>query len=261
MARFDRVIPPGGEGKVLLEIDTDPLEGKSTKGVRVMSNDPGLPEMSLQLTFTVKTMLQISPKSRIFIPIKKGEPWTQEFKVTSSEGTPFKIISVTSSSKYLSSDFKPVEGKPDERITYIVEVTTSPDIPVGRFAETLEIKTDLSKGLTETIWVFGKVEGSISYRPEQISLRPNHRINEGLVSRTIHIIESEGQGFKIEGVETNHKDIIFNIIPVEEGRSYVLVLIWAGKECTKEINGGVIISTNNTDMPRITIPYRILPHL
>ena len=179
MARFDRVIPPGGEGKVLLEINTDRLEGKSTKGVRVMSNDPGWPQVNLKLSFTVKTMLQISPKSRIFIPIKKGKPWTQEFKVTSSEGKPFKIISVTSSSKYVSANFKPVGGKPDERKTYIVEVEASPDIPVGRFAATVEIKTDLSKDLKETIWIFGKVKGSISYRPEQISLRPNRRINEG----------------------------------------------------------------------------------
>jgi hypothetical protein len=261
VARFDRVIPPGGEGKVLLEINTDRLEGKSTKGVRVTSNDPGWPEVNLQLSFTVKRMLQISPKSRIFIPIKKGEPWTREFKVTSSEGKPFKIISVTSSHKYLSADFKPVGGEPDEAMTYIVEVEASRDIPVGRFTATVEVKTDLYKDLKETIWIFGKVKGSISYRPEQISLRPNHRINEGQVSRTIHLIESDGQGFKIEGVETNHKDIIFKIVPVEEGRSYVLVLIWTGKECKKEINGGVIISTNNNDMPQITIPYRILPHL
>ena len=226
-----------------------------------MSNDPGWPAMNLQLTFTVKTMLQISPKSRIFIPIKRGEPWAQEFTVTSSEGKPFSIISIKSSSRSLSANFKPVEGKPDERMTYIVEVTASLDIPVGRFAETVEIKTDLSKRFTETIWIFGKVVGPISYYPEQISLRPNRRINEGQVSRTIHLIESEGQGFKIEGVMTNHKDIIFKIVPVEEGRSYVLVLIWTGRECTKQINGEVIISTNDNDMPRITIPYRVLPQL
>ncbi len=233
------------------------MKGKTTKDVRVISNDPDWPELRLRLKFTVKTILRISPKDRIFLHIKRGEAWVQEFKVTSTEGKPFKITSVKSSSRYMSADFKAIKGKTDEQMTYSVKVTVSPDIPVGRFTGTVKIKTDLSKGYAETIRIFGKIEGPISYYPERISLNPNPRITEGQVSRTIHLVESGGKGFKIQSVETNHKDIICKIIPVEQDRSYVLVLIWKGKENKRQVNGELIVSTNNSDMPRITIPYRV----
>jgi hypothetical protein len=244
---------------LVLEVNTDQLKGENSKTVRVVSNDPDLPQMMLRLKFIVKTILRILPKDRIFINIKRGDAWAQEFKVTSAEGKPFKITSVQSSSKYILADFKAIEGKPDEQVTYSVKVTASPDIPIGRFTGTVEIKTDLLEGYTETIRILGKIEGPISYYPERIGFNPNPRIAEGQVSRTIHFYESEGKGFEIRVVETNHKDIIWNIIPVEQGRSYVLVLIWKGKDNEQQVNGELVVSTNNNDMPIITIPYMVFP--
>jgi hypothetical protein len=244
---------------LVLEVKTDQLKGKTTKSVRVVSNDPDLPQLTLRLKFIVKTILRISPKDRILINIKRGDAWAQEFKVTSTEGKPFRITSVKSLSKYMLADFKAIEGKPDEQIAYIVKVTASPDIPIGRFTGTVEIKTDLLEGYTETIRIFGKIEGPIRYYPERIGFNPNPRIAEGQVSRTIHLYKSDGMGFEIRTVETNHKDIIWKIVPVEQGRSYVLVLIWKGKDNKQQLNGELIVSTNNNDMPIITIPYMVFP--
>jgi len=244
---------------LVLEVRTDQLKGEQTKSVQVISNDPDLPQLRLRLKFTVKIILRILPKDRIVINIKRGDAWAQEFKVTSTDGKPFKITSVKSSSKYMLADFKAVKGQPDEKMTYSVKVTASPDIPTGRFAGTIEIKTDLLEGYTETIRIFGKIEGPIRYYPERIGFNPNPRIAEGQVSRTIHLYKSEGKGFEIRTVETNHKDIIWKIIPVEQERSYVLVLIWKGQGNKRQVNGELVVSTNNNDMPIITIPYMIFP--
>jgi hypothetical protein len=244
---------------LVLEVNTDQLKGETTKSVRVVSNDPDLPQLRLRLKFIVKTILRILPKDRILINIKRGDAWAQELKITSTDGKPFRITSVKSSSKYILANFKAFEGKPDEQMAYSVKVTASPDIPIGRFKGTVEIKTDLLEGYTETIHIFGKIEGPISFYPERVGFNPNPRIAEGQVSRTIHLYRPDGEGFEIGDVETNHKDIIWKIVPVEQGRSYVLVLIWKGKGHRQQVNGEVIVSTNNKDMPAITIPYMVFP--
>lgn len=243
----------------MLEVETDRLKGETTKGVRVISNDPKLPRLNLRLKFTVKTILEIQPKDQTFIHIESGEPWSQEFEVTSSEGKPFKITGIRSSSKYLLADFRPEEGQPDEKIKYIVKVKAAPDIPIGRFLGTVEIDTDLSEGATGTIRIFGKIEGPIRYYPERISFNPNPQIAEGQVSRTIHFYKAEGKGFEVRAVETTHEDIIWKIVPVDQRKSYVLVLIWKGKGPEQRVNGQVMVSTDSTDMPVITIPYMVFP--
>ena len=40
MARFDRTIPPGGEGKITLRINTRGYQGAVSKSARIYTNDP-----------------------------------------------------------------------------------------------------------------------------------------------------------------------------------------------------------------------------
>ncbi len=40
MPRFDRAIPPGGEGKITLQVKTAGYQGKISRGAKVYSNDP-----------------------------------------------------------------------------------------------------------------------------------------------------------------------------------------------------------------------------
>ena len=54
MPYFDRVIPPGQEGKVVLEMSTKNLKGKVSRGVRVVSNDPEESNLILRLKADVK---------------------------------------------------------------------------------------------------------------------------------------------------------------------------------------------------------------
>ena len=40
MPSFDRAIPPGGEGKIILQVNTAGFQGAIDKSARVSSNDP-----------------------------------------------------------------------------------------------------------------------------------------------------------------------------------------------------------------------------
>lgn len=57
MARYDRVIPPGGEGKITLQVKTEKLQGKIDKKARIFTNDP------------VRSQVVISMKGEVWAPI------------------------------------------------------------------------------------------------------------------------------------------------------------------------------------------------
>ena len=61
MARFDRVVPPGGEGKAVLNVDLRGYQGKVSKSATVISNDPQQPHLNLTLTGKVRPLIEILP--------------------------------------------------------------------------------------------------------------------------------------------------------------------------------------------------------
>ena len=259
MARHDRVIPPGGEGKVTLEVNTDNLKGKTTKGIVIVSNDPVWPELRLLLSARVKTILHVTPEEHALVHIHQGEPWSREFMIVSTDKTPFRIKGVKSSSRFFSVTHSPIEKTGNEGGGYRLKLTASPDIPLGKVYETLKIQTDLPGTSPVQLTLFGKIEGNIAYFPDRLTFYSQPNISEGQVSNNVHFIQSNGSDLKLEEVRTNNKDIVWGIVPLEEGRSCVLALVWKGKDIEKPVSGHVFISTNDKKMPEIKIPYRVIP--
>ena len=62
MARYDWVIPPGGEGKIILKINTKRYEGNINRSARVYTNDPKNKVVKIGVTAFVKVPISISRK-------------------------------------------------------------------------------------------------------------------------------------------------------------------------------------------------------
>jgi len=62
VARFDRTIPPGGEGKITLEMRTKGYQGNMQKTARVMSNDPKNPQLTITMKGKIWAPIQINPR-------------------------------------------------------------------------------------------------------------------------------------------------------------------------------------------------------
>jgi len=60
VAYFDRSIPPGGEGKITLNLNTRGYEGKVRKTARVYTNDPKTPQDMIVIEALVKTPIVMS---------------------------------------------------------------------------------------------------------------------------------------------------------------------------------------------------------
>jgi len=62
VASFDKVIPPGGKGKIHIRIKTTRYQGAVRKSIRVFTNDPAFGRITLTLQAHVNVPIMLSPK-------------------------------------------------------------------------------------------------------------------------------------------------------------------------------------------------------
>jgi len=93
VARFDRAIPPGGEGKITLTVNLKDYQGPVWKSATIHSNDPQKPSLVLNFHGTVRPYIEIRPAS--FVEFKAGREGQQEKTIdliTTSQ--PFQILKI-----------------------------------------------------------------------------------------------------------------------------------------------------------------------
>jgi len=79
VARFDRTIPPGGEGKITLRVDTTGYQGEIRQSAKVYTNDPSKNFEVLRIKAFVKAVIHLSPKY-VYLRIEEVEVG-REFRI------------------------------------------------------------------------------------------------------------------------------------------------------------------------------------
>lgn len=221
----------------------------------MFSNDPDWPELRLLLTATVKAVLDITPADYAYMRISEGQKWTHTFKLVSVENRPFEIKKIVIPRGKFSVTQQRIEGKGGG---YEVTVVASGSMPAGPVNEKIEINTDLPGALKAEIKIFGKVDGPLAYYPERLSFYPNQNVMNGQYSVVVNMATSK-KGLNVRKVDGLPPQIQWTLIPVTEGRNYVMVFVWKGEKIDKQLHGEAVIVTDNENMPKISIPYDVYP--
>ncbi len=90
MAFFDRTIPPGGEGKITLRINTRGYDGEIRKTARVYTNDPLKSIQTLTIRALVKAPITVSP-GHVYLKVATGQVVTRTVRVTAGGNKPLKL--------------------------------------------------------------------------------------------------------------------------------------------------------------------------
>ncbi len=90
MASYDRSIPPGGEGKITLKLDTRGYEGQVRKAARVYTNDPKTPQDTLVIDALVKTPIVVSDRV-VFLQGTTQETITRSIDIRGELNKPLKL--------------------------------------------------------------------------------------------------------------------------------------------------------------------------
>jgi len=94
VARYDRVIPPGGKGKVTLKIDSSSVRGEFEKKAIVWSNDPDRMSVALYLKGKVMPHISLDPGGYIALMGTNGNVPTGHVKIINHHESPVKITGV-----------------------------------------------------------------------------------------------------------------------------------------------------------------------
>jgi hypothetical protein len=137
VASFDKAVPPGGEGKITLTVNTKGYEGNINKTAEVYTNDPKMARFKLGIRAFVLVSISVSP------PYVNLEG-TADHEVSAT----VKIVAGLEKDLVIESDRFNLEDKVQYRIeevekgrSYLIHFTSIPGKP-GIFKGSLDLKTN-----------------------------------------------------------------------------------------------------------------------
>jgi hypothetical protein len=158
VTEFDKVIPPGGAGKVTASLDTTHYRGPIAKTVAVRATDGTGAVVQLQLKAQIVATIDVWPNDAPFIRAIAGESKPTEVTVASAGGEVFDVVAVESDSavdvvvRAAPDGPQPRRaGKPPAKVVaggsdrYVVTIAAKPTLPVGRATPNVVLTTDHPK--------------------------------------------------------------------------------------------------------------------
>jgi len=152
---YPRQIPPGGEGKIVIKVDTAGYGGKTlTKKITVKTNSLKHSVLYLTIMGNVEQFVDIVPK-RVVLRGFAGNPIKAKVKIIPKDKYPFTIKKAkTTNTKNIA--FTLDETKSSEKMEYVLTVENLKKTK-GRYADAIKLKTDSKIRPEIKIYVIGNI--------------------------------------------------------------------------------------------------------
>ena len=151
MPRFDRIILPGGEGKITLQVKTASYQGKINRGAKVYSNDPRNKPETISISAFVRVSIRVSPRSVNF----RGEAGQAITKTVNIRAGLERSLSIEPTAFDLDKEVQyrivPIQEGKNFRIVF-----TSIPGSVETYHGSLKLKTNYAEKPVITIPIRGK---------------------------------------------------------------------------------------------------------
>ena len=143
MAEFDKVIPPGGKGKIRLQVKTEGYEGNITKTARVYTNAPAKSVVTLKLKAYIKVSIFVSPRY-VALFGREGESITRVVEIKAGLSKPLTL--------------SPIQFNLGEKLTYRLVETEK--------GKRFQIHFESIPGPAETYSGYLKLKTNYAEKPE-----------------------------------------------------------------------------------------------
>jgi hypothetical protein len=265
VTEFDKVVPPGGVGKVTAAIHTTSFKGPITKSVTVTTNDPDHRTFALTLKAMIAVPIDVQPSENVSFMGRYDELKPHELTLVASDGKPFDITSAT----LADPTFKvAVEATPETGTAekpkagtlasgsskYKVTITPPANPKVGRVTTTLDIATTQPKSPTLAIRIIGSISGDITYAPQTVMLMGGASATAEQKEAKILLQKPEGDPLKVLGATANNPALKPSYKMVKDGREYEVTVKYDGPALVTALNAVVTVQTNDKRQPTVEIP-------
>jgi len=245
----EREVPPGGEARVGVSLDTARLAGRTTKTVNVYTNDPDAPVVGLSLAGQVLADLILTPQPLYLGHLRRGEAVRREVIVTSGRpGERYVVERVEPTSPHLHARLEPRPDGPGQRL--VVELDR--DLPLGRFNEQLRLHTTSPREPVLTLPVFGSVEGDVVVLPPQVTFGVTR--GGAAPERELYIRNRGTRPVTVTSVTVPDGVVTYTLAAVQEGREYRLTLRLRDGLKPGKVESKVEIFTDHPEEKHLVIP-------
>ncbi len=228
-----KALPPGGAGEFKVTFRTKGYQGPVTKTLSVETNDPANRQVRLTLKGTVVSDVTVEPKIINFGNVNRHAlPEPLPLKVTLRAGKGLRITEVRSENSFVLVT-PAAENQEGDESKYSVGLTK--DVPAGRVAGQIVVKTT-SRSLPELhVPVHALVEGNVRVVPSLVSLgmvRPGEK-----VTRQFRLERTGDIPFSVEKVVSTNASLSASILEEKQGEKYgVSVTYQAGSAAEGRIS-------------------------
>jgi hypothetical protein len=259
VASFDKVIKPGGEGKVQTSVDTKSFSGPISKSVLLVSNDPERGQINLFIKATVKPYVDILPQPYVRLSVVKGDTDARDVILLSEEKS-FKPTIAEMAQPYVKADISPagekdkLPGHPGEQ--YKLHITVTPDAPEGLLNAPIRVTTGVSQQPNIEIPVSGIVRARLSVTPVMVNFG-NFTAGKDPITRNIVVTNNKpGSPIKVTKAEVSIPGFLTDVVPTQEGVSYTVVVKASDKIKKGTLDGTVKLYTTDKEKAVIELPLR-----
>ena len=203
VAKFDKVIPPGSEGKIYASLDLSHLKGPVQKSIDIQSNDPKHPSAVVVLKATIKSVVDIEPTDQLRFVVKKGSLTNGELFLIPDSSV--KLLDPIVDSTLIAAKLTPDKNG---RQKLSVELKRS-DI-IGTHAT--EIRIPVQGPIKEvTVPVVINVQGPLQVNPRMVSFVLKGFPEEVLVSAATEVKQApDASAIIVEKVAAGRKLQVLN---------------------------------------------------
>lgn len=165
VADFDKVIPPGGSGKVAVTVNTKKLRSQVTKTVTIESNDASNPQYRVTMAGKVKQRFKIDPpRGAAFGRIRPDEQLNRTLTLTNNMDSPVKLsLPVSKTGLFTATLDEKEAGK-----VYELSITAKPPYAEKINRGSFTLKTDLPGNTPVEIAVSTFVPPLVEVTPPQV---------------------------------------------------------------------------------------------
>jgi len=274
-AKFDKTIPPGGEGKLETELNTASLRGRVRKPITVTTDEPGRPTLTLTLVANVLSLVEVEPGPGKVVLLRAGEPAVEQFTVRTRGPEPIEVTAVRCTAPYTTATFEPAgakatctPAKPEVKPgvgekpgpggsaaagpAYCVRLTIDPAAPFGQSTLTLSITTSSKREPTVVVPVV--CEKGIVAMPPSVLFNGVPAGTKTAQLRTVMLRRREGP-FRIVKIEDQGCRVEVREESMQNGSLHRVTITYRGGD-PAEPQEKIRLETDDPLQPWVEIPVR-----
>lgn len=251
-------IAPGANAPIRIEVGTTERTGPSVVAIDLHTNDPEHPTVRLKISLDVRVSVLADPGFARYNFVQGGRSGTVREILFALDDAPFRILGVDCAYPSLTARFRP--AAPAERLPersgaqWTLDLTLSPYAPVGSIGVPVVVRLDHPKQRRLVIPVTGFVRPMIAVTPPEADLGD---LEPGRPVRVRLFVKNFAENaVRIASATSDIANAKLVVEPVEEGRTWNVVLEFPGGAAGTLVTGSVKLRTDAPLQPEIDVPVR-----